>query len=65
MGVGVCKVGKDVRELVKAAEKGRDAENNRKGRSNVGKIKAFEKQIKDGHRKLDVLDGYLTDIFDG
>jgi hypothetical protein len=67
-GVGISKVGKKTKDMIRDAEKARDQAIAKRAKSKSTKgnsSDAFEVQIKEGKRKLNVLDEYLTDIFDG
>ena len=68
VGVGICKVAKRTKAVIRSAEKARDQAAGKRAKQNVTKGTkgdAFKAQIKDGKSKLEVLDSYLTDIFDG
>ena len=66
IGVGIAEVGKKVKAGVAVAERGKEVEEGRKGgRGGGAKVRAFEKQIEEGEGKLEVLDEYFRDIFDG
>lgn len=68
LGVGISKVAQKTRDSVITAEKGRDQQAAKKGKSKAskaGKPDGFEAQIQEGNAKLVVLKDYLDVIFDG